>query len=179
MIETHRATVRSAANVDGPEIARLIERAMAEYREADALMQKGYVAYSLDPAHAIGADQLVADVDGRIVGSVLFFPRVLHRPSWPATVSTFGTLAVDPDARRQGIGNRLVAACVERARESGATGVVIETMPFMRSGEAFYGRVGFARWEAGDWNGTSVLRTFLGGGEAPRTVLSAWRLDFG
>jgi predicted N-acetyltransferase YhbS len=178
MIETV-PTVRAAVSKDAPAIARLVERALAEYQDADPLMHEGYLAYSLDATHAIGAEQLVAEIDGRIVGSVLFFPRVMYRAAWPADVATFGTLAVDPTIRRSGIGGRLVEACIERAKAEGATGLMIETMPFMASAEAFYGRFGFKRWPAGDWDGTFVVREFLGGRPAPETILSAWRLDFG
>ena len=121
MIETGTTpTVRVASEADAPAIAELVALAMAEYRDADPVMHEGYVAYSLDATHAIGAEQLVAELDGRIVGSVLFFQRVMYRAAWPETVSTFGTLAVDPAMRRRGIGARLVAACIDRARESGA-----------------------------------------------------------
>ena len=172
------ASIRSALPSEGPEIARLVERALSEYHLADPDMHEAYVAYSLDPTHATGADRLVAELDGRIVGSVLFFPRVVLRPSWPGDVATFGTLVVDPAIRRSGIGQLLVEACIARAKAAGAAGVIIETMPFMRSGAAFYGRVGFERWPAGDWDGTSVASEFLGGRPAPETILSAWRLDF-
>ena len=177
MLET-LPTIRLAAPGEDGAITRLVERALAEYRDADPVMHEGYVAYSIDPTHAIGAEQLVVELDGRIVGSVLFFPTVLYRAAWPSNVATFGTLAVDPSIRRRGIGARLVEACIERARSGGANGVIIETMPFMSSAAAFYGRLGFRRWEAGDWDGTFVLREFLDGREAPRTILSAWRLDF-
>jgi predicted N-acetyltransferase YhbS len=177
MIETV-PTVRAALPADTPEIAKVVERALAEYHGWDPLMHEAYVAYSLDPTHAIGAEQLVAEIDGRIVGSVLFFPRVMYRAAWPADVATFGTLAVDPTIRRSGIGGHLVATCIELAKAAGATGVIIETMPFMTSAEAFYGRFGFERWPAGDWDGTFVVREFLDGRPAPETILSAWRLDF-
>ena len=51
-------------------------------------------------------------------------------------------------------------------------------MPFMLVGEAFYGPFGFRRWEPGDWDGTAIVRSMLGRDDAPRTILSAWRLDF-
>lgn len=177
MIET-MPSIRPATEADGPVVRDLVERALAEYRPADPLMHEGYVAYSIDATHGIGAEQLVAELDGRIVGSVLFFPRVMYRAVWPATVATFGTLVVDPSIRRRGIGARLVEACIEHARAAGATGLIIETMPFMTSAPDFYGRFGFERWTPGDWDGTFVLREFLGGRPAPKTILSAWRLDF-
>ena len=152
---------------------------MAEYADADSLMHAGYLRYSLDHDHAAGSEQLVAELDARIVGAVLFDGRVRNRPGWPEGFATFGTLVVDPAIRRRGIGARLVEACLERARESGAAGVLIETMPFMRAGEAFYGPFGFRRWPDGDWDGTPIVPQLLGREDVPQTTLSGWRLDFG
>ena len=171
-------TVRPALDRDEPAIAALVERALNEYRDVDPAMHEGYLRYSLEAGNAPGAERIVVDDGGRIVGAVLFDPRVRHRAHWPRTLATFGTLVVAPTIRRRGIGAVLVRACIDRAKADGATGVAIETMPFMASAEAFYGSFGFVRWEAGDWDGTDVLRGYLDGREAPRTILTGWRLDF-
>ena len=176
MVET-MPRVRPATEADAPAIGALVERALAEYRDADPAVHEAYLAYSTDAAHGMGAEQLVAELDGQIAGSVLFFPRVRDRAGWPATAATFGTLVVDPTIRRRGIGATLVEACITLAREAGASALIMETMPFMGSAAAFYGGLGFQRWPDGDWDGTFVLRDFLGR-PAPRTVLSAWRMDF-
>jgi GNAT superfamily N-acetyltransferase len=149
---------------------------MAEYGASDPVVHQGYLAYSLDPAHSAGAEQLVAEAEGRLVGAVLFLAHVRDRPEWPASASTFWTLVVDPTARRMGIGARLVEACIDRARASRARHLIIDTMPFLTSAEAFYGPFGFERWPDGDWDGTPVLRSILGGREVPVTMLAAWRL---
>ena len=170
-------TVREASDGDRSAIADLVRRAMAEYRAADQDMHEAYLRYSLEPSHSAGADRLVAELDARVVGAVLFDRRVRNRPGWPSTFATFGTLVVDPNQRRRGIGAALTRACLERAEASGAAGVVIETMPFMTTGEAFYGPFGFSRWPEGDWDGTEIVREMLGR-PGPTTILSAWRLDF-
>ncbi len=177
MIETV-PHIRVATRGDAVSIEDLVVRALAEYHQADPVMHEGYLRYSMEPEHAIGAEQLVAELDGQIVGSVLFDRRVQNRPGWPDSVSTFGTLAVDPTIRRRGIGARLVESCIDRAMESGATGVIIETMPFMQAGLEFYGPFGFERWKSGDWDGTDIVRSLVGRPDVPETILSAWRLDF-
>ena len=169
-------TIRPARPAETDEIASLVERALAEYHEGDSVVHEGYLAYSLDPAHAAGAEQLVAESEGRLVGSVLFLDRVRDRPGWPASAATFWTLVVDPTARRMGIGARLVDVCIDRARASGARNLIIDTMPFLTSAGAFYRRFGFERWPDGDWDGTPVLRSILGGRDVPGTRLAAWRL---
>jgi predicted N-acetyltransferase YhbS len=169
-------TIRPARPVEADDVASLVRRAMAEYRASDPVVHEGYVAYSLDPAHAAGAEQLVAEAEGRLVGAVLFLDRVRDRPGWPSSAATFWTLVVDPSARRMGIGARLVGACIDQARASGARHLIIDTMPFLTSAGAFYGPFGFERWPDGDWDGTPVLRSILGRRDVPRTMLSAWRL---
>jgi predicted N-acetyltransferase YhbS len=171
-------TIRPAASSEADAIDRLVEAAMAEYSATHPVMHAGYLRYSLDREHAAGAEQLVAELDGRIVGAVLYDARVRNRPGWPSDYATFGTLVADPTIRRRRIGASLVAACIERARESGAAGVLIETMPFMQAGEALYGPFGFRRWAAGDWDGTPLVRRLLGRDDVPETTLSAWRLEF-
>lgn len=169
--------VRLAVEPETDAIATLIRRAMAEYSAADPAVHEGYLAYSLDPLHADG-DQLVAELQGQIVGAVLFHARATAQPSWPPTAATFQTLVVDPSMRGRGIGGLLVGACIDRARASGATSIVIETLPWLTAADRIYGRFGFERWSEGDWDGTSMLRRLLGGRDAPTTMLSAWRLDF-
>jgi predicted N-acetyltransferase YhbS len=169
-------TIRLSRPTEADEVASLVQRAMAEYRASDPVVHEGYLAYSLDPAHAAGADQLVAEAERRLVGAVLFLARVRDRPGWPSSAATFWTLVVDPSARRMGIGARLVETCIDRARASGARHLIIDTMPFLTSAGAFYGPFGFERWPDGDWDGTPVLRSILGDREVPVTMLAAWRL---
>jgi predicted N-acetyltransferase YhbS len=175
---TTMPTVRIAVDGDRAAIAELVELALAEYRLVDAVVHEGYLRYSLAAWGDAGAEQLVAEESGRIAGAVLFDPRVRHRAHWPRTLATFGTLVVDPSMRRRGIGGALIAACIERAKEAGASGLAIETMPFMTAGQAVYGPFGFERWPAGDWDGTGLLAELIGREDAPETILSAWRLDF-
>ena len=169
-------TIRLSRPAEADEVASLVQRAMAEYGASDPVVHEGYLACSLDTAHAAGADQLVAEAEGRLVGAVLFLARVRDRQGWPSSAATFWTLVVDPSARRMGIGARLVEACIDRARASGARHLIIDTMPFLTSAGAFYGPFGFERWPDGDWDGTPVLRSILGDREVPGTMLAAWRL---
>ena len=70
-----------------------------------------------DDAEAVGraldaGALLVAERDGRIVGTLL--------AGWDGWRGTMARLAVAPDARRQGIAHRLVAAGEQRLRACGA-----------------------------------------------------------
>jgi ribosomal-protein-alanine acetyltransferase len=53
-------------------------------------------------------------------------------------------LAVDPDARRQGIGARLVERALEAGRGSGARRVYLEVRESNSGAQAFYASLGFA-----------------------------------
>ena len=54
-------------------------------------------------------------------------------------------LAVDPAARRRGIGAALVRAVLDRARDTGARRLVLSTLPAMAAAHRLYQRFGFRR----------------------------------
>lgn len=57
----------------------------------------------------------------------------------------FRMLAVDPAARGRGVGARLVAAMVARARADGADALVLSSLPEMVEAHRLYERLGFVR----------------------------------
>jgi ribosomal protein S18 acetylase RimI-like enzyme len=108
----------------------------------------GYDERILDTAgRALGAEVLVAVAeDGTIVGSVTYVADA--SADWGEWIepgeAQFRLLAVDPAARGLGAGGALVAACVERANETGQT-MVIHTTPWMETAQRIYQRFGFER----------------------------------
>lgn len=54
------------------------------------------------------------------------------------------TVAVRPDARRRGIGSRLVAALLDEGRSRGATAATLEVRASNRPAQELYRRFGFA-----------------------------------
>lgn len=89
---------------------------------------------------------IVAELDGHIVGGVAYIgadkPKPDHfDPSWP----TIRTLVVDPVARGQGLGRRLVEECAARARRDGASVIALHTSPIMTVALPMYLRMGF-KW---------------------------------
>jgi len=79
----------------------------------------------------------VACLDGRVVGSVrLWRIRVGETPCL-----FLGPIAVQRSERSEGLGAALVQACIDHARASGSTGILLV-------GDApYFGRFGFARVE--------------------------------
>ena len=92
------------------------------------------------------AAQLVADLDGTIVGTVLLYPAP---PPGTATAPGQGRwpevrlLAVAPAARGKGVALALMQECVRRAREAGSDALTLHTMPRMQSALRLYTRMGF------------------------------------
>jgi putative acetyltransferase len=105
-------------------------RAFARNQEAnivDALRSNGASLLSL-----------VAVVDGRVVGHIIYSPASVNG----VTGAALGPMAVDPDHQRLGIGSRLVEAGTAKLAASGSPFVIVV-------GHAgFYPRFGFTRGAA-------------------------------
>lgn len=91
---------------------------------------------------------LVAEVDGRVVGTVTDVrpgdSGWEGRPT-PEGDCGFRVLAVDPAAEARGVGRRLVTACLDRARREGCHRSVITSMSWMTRAHRLYERLGFVR----------------------------------
>ena len=65
--------------------------------------------------------------------------------------ASFRMLAVSPAAQGRGVGEALVRACLDRAREAGRSAVFIYSGSWMTSAHRLYGRLGFVRTPERDW----------------------------
>jgi GNAT superfamily N-acetyltransferase len=92
------------------------------------------------------ADVLVAEQDGVILGAVAHVPPGGPRAAFfPLAWSVIRMLVVDPAHRGQGAGRRLVAGCLQLARDAGAPAVGLHTSPVMASALRMYEAIGFVR----------------------------------
>ena len=116
------------------------------------------------------AERILAERDGRIVGSVFLYPagRVLYSTEneifvapWPEA----RLLAVDPNARGQGIGAALMGECAKRARRAGSRFLVLHTNDLMRAAIHLYEKLGFERFPEADY----VVDE--------KTIIKAYRLE--
>jgi GNAT superfamily N-acetyltransferase len=145
-------TVREATEADYPEIARITQAAYlgAGYFE-DAnhpyMQQVADVAY-----RAARGTVLVAERDGRLVGSVTLmasgdgFEQVARAGEFE-----FRLLVVDPQVQRTGAATALVAEVEARAKRAGASAVVLTTGSDWVAPHALYARLGYARAPERDW----------------------------
>ncbi|HEX4492274.1 MAG TPA: GNAT family N-acetyltransferase [Acidimicrobiia bacterium] len=131
----------------------------SEYERVGELTVAAYAALRVDHLfggydehiRAVGercesTEVLVAELDGRVVGAVTYAsdpesPWLEWNEPGEAQIRL---LAVDTDAQGHGIGEALVRACIERAREQGLT-ILLHTTNHMPTAQRLYPRMGFTR----------------------------------
>lgn len=134
-------TIRTETNDDIPAVYTVNEKAFERPDEAelvDTLRRQDAVLLSL-----------VADLDGHIVGHILFTPVVVETPSGETLQAVgIGPLAVSPAMQRKGIGSLLMRAGLEACARQG------HKLVFLLGHPDYYPRFGFQtasrygyRWE--------------------------------
>jgi GNAT superfamily N-acetyltransferase len=127
---------------------------LSAYQEYAALMPAHWEDYRqgilATLAEVKPAEQIVAEQDGTVVGTVLLYPAgtVLTTPDGASVSLTrpeVRLLAVAPAARGQGIGAALIRECIQYARQSGATALTLHTTDIMQVAMGMYERMGFVR----------------------------------
>jgi GNAT superfamily N-acetyltransferase len=137
------------------EYAALGDLTVAAYVAVGEVDHPGYLEHVRDVASRAAVCPVLVAVDGsgRVLGGVTYVPG----PGTPyseieaADEAGFRMLAVDPTAQGQGIGRRLVEACLGRARRDGRRGMVLMTRPFMTAAHRLYLTLGFRRAPERDW----------------------------
>ena len=134
-----------------------------------------YLAELLDVEARAGVGRiLVAEVGGRVVGTVTYYPDAAAEGlGWPAGWAGLRALGVEPGARGRGVGRALMEACRRRAEAGGAEVLCLHTDQFMTAAVAIYTAMGFRRAPAFDFDAT---KRFALGGVGPVPVLG-YRLD--
>ncbi len=91
---------------------------------------------------------IALDQDFRILGAVVYIGDMRHYGSKgkaPEEINAAGIrlLAVAPESRGSGIGKALTLACIERAKESGLSQVILHTTSLMPTAWKMYEKMGF------------------------------------
>jgi ribosomal protein S18 acetylase RimI-like enzyme len=109
---------------------------------------------------AMRATEVLAAFDGdRPLGCLTYVsgpdsPMVEHDDP---DAASFRMLGIDPAAQGRGAGRLLVAACVDRARAEGRSGIVLHSTPWMTAAHRLYEGVGFRRSPSLDWSPLSEV----------------------
>jgi ribosomal protein S18 acetylase RimI-like enzyme len=107
-----------------------------------------YAADLRDVAGRVESAEVLVAVDGagRVLGGVTFVPGLGPLAEFDGDDEAgMRMLAVDPAAQGRGVGRLLAEACIERARASGRTRLVLHTTGAMTAAHGLYRGLGFAR----------------------------------
>lgn len=99
------------------------------------------------------SELLIAERNGALVGCVSYYPpgAQMSYPSddfslhWPHEWAAIRLLAVDPTARRVGIGRALTQVCIERSVAKCVPAIGLHTTKEMAVAQSMYERMGFER----------------------------------
>jgi GNAT superfamily N-acetyltransferase len=119
----------------------------------EGLTEEGYAATLRDVAgRAASSAVLVALYDGRLVGGITAVTQggPYAEGTDPGT-AVIRMLATDPAARGLGVGQALVEAAIDLAREHDCLAVRLSTQPMMTAAHRLYERLGFVRTPEDDW----------------------------
>ena len=159
-------SIREAVPEDYEELSRLITDAYEEFGEILGDDWEGYRDDLADIARrAAQGSQLVAEAEGRPVGTVTYYPPQGDVAAdewwwWPKGFAYLRALGVDPATRGRGVARALTIACIERARADGAAGIALNTLSFMPAATALYEGLGFHQTGGNgtvEWGGGKLL----------------------
>ena len=121
-----KTTIRVALETDREAIADLNTRAFGRPDEARIIAK-------LEKDQEVLL-QLVAEMDGQVVGHILFYPIGVFNKLGAVGL---GPMCVDPWIRKEGVGSRLVMSGVQAMKNAGAP------LVFVLGHETYYPRFGF------------------------------------
>jgi ribosomal protein S18 acetylase RimI-like enzyme len=137
-------TVRLASTADAGAIAPLFDAYRQFYGlPPDVLLCRGYLAERLARDESVVL--LAAGADGAALGFVQMYPTFSSLRA--ARVFVLYDLFVDPAARQQGVGRRLMEAAAEEARRRGAVSLVLSTAKTNHRAQRLYESLGWVRDE--------------------------------
>ncbi|MDX8145567.1 GNAT family N-acetyltransferase [Lentzea sp. BCCO 10_0061] len=145
--------IRPATESDLPAIGSVTFEAYRAEGFVDA--HDDYATVLTDAASRFRDAELLVAQDGS--GTVLGSVTVVHPGTPYAEISRqgeleFRMLAVTAAARGRGVGETLVRAVIDKAREAGATHVVLSSSEKMLAAHRLYERLGFTRLPDRDWS---------------------------
>jgi GNAT superfamily N-acetyltransferase len=142
--------IRNAAE---DEIAYIREQRINSYLEHAQKIPGGHwealkQAILSDADKQKDVERIIAEIDGKIVGSVALFPA--KTDAYEGYVEELDypeirMLAVTPEARGKGVAKALVSECILRTKVKGYPSIGLHTADFMKDAMRLYERFGFER----------------------------------
>lgn len=143
--------IRDAGQTDLPAIHRLV-RELAIYEKAESAFTATLAEYERDFAEGVFHAK-VAEVEGEIVGMVLFF---MHYSTWKGKMLYLEDFVVKENFRGKGIGGLLFNAFLEEAKSRDCALVKWQVLDWNRPALDFYEKFG-ATIEKEWWTGKIFL----------------------
>ena len=141
--------LRDARRNEANAVAAVLKASYAQYEQF--MPPDAWQMYLSDIMDVKGrmkqSQQIVAEMDGRIVGAVTLYMEKRHRPemNWPRGWAGGRLLGVDPAYRGKGISKALMDECIRRCRAAGVRTIALHTAPMMEIAKGMYERMGFQR----------------------------------
>ncbi|MCX4749701.1 GNAT family N-acetyltransferase [Kitasatospora sp. NBC_01287] len=146
------------------ELTALLHRAYAEHAAAGRVFLASYQS-ERDTAHRLGKGEcwLAVGADGAPLGTVTLSATDRKPQGYPREPGSgsFWQLAVLPEQRGTGLGNRLLELAERRLAELGSRRVVIDTSSTATELLGWYARRGYRPIGSYDWAATNYLSTVL------------------
>ncbi|MGN7762634.1 GNAT family N-acetyltransferase [Paenibacillus sp. 22594] len=158
--------IRNAADSDRDAIAELLLEAYGQY--AAELPEPFWAEYRHSILDSVDGTapyaRIIAEMDNRIVGSVLLFlssEKAYGRPELGIHSPIIRLLAVSPGTRGRGIAALLIREAARRSKELGATTLNLHTSDMMASAIRLYDRLGFQRaYDTDIMNGNTLVKGY-------------------
>ncbi|MBT8317302.1 MAG: GNAT family N-acetyltransferase [Lutibacter sp.] len=138
--------IREIQPIDNPKIASAIRKVLIEFgvpkvgtAYADVILDTLYEYYN-----SKNCIYYIIEKDGEIFGGA----GIKQLDNFEGNVCELQKMYFLPEARGIGLGSRMMAICLEKAKEFGFEQCYLETMPYMVDARKLYRKVGFKNLEA-------------------------------
>ncbi len=133
--------IREIQKADNPEVANVIRAVLIEHNVpkvgtayADPQLDYMFEAYS-EP----NSMYFVVELNGKIIGGAGISPLANGSPE----ICELQKMYFLPETRGLGIGSKMMAVCLEKAKNFGFKQCYLETMPYMEAAQKLYVKSGF------------------------------------
>lgn len=147
--------IRDARPDEAAAVGDVILAAYAQFEAAypaDSWARYYDMVGRMEP-HFAAAEVIVAELEGRIIGTVTFYRDGSQsgQGEWPPGWAGMLRLAVLPEHRGLGLGKALTQECIRRSREACIATLALHTTDWMPLAKSMYERMGFVRDAAFDF----------------------------